>query len=67
MQKNGIIAHGNMPSSRHEMIKLILFRRQERETVVMLRKPVTMTSLLFCCNLPNCIYSLVLLLLSQYN
>ena len=61
-----IIAHGNMPSSRHEMTKLILFRGHERETVVILRKPVTMTSLLFCCSLRNFIYSL-LLLLTQYN
>ena len=61
-----IIAHGNMPSSRHEMTKLILFRGHERETVVILRKPVTMTSLLFCCSLLNVMYSL-LLLLTQYN
>ena len=39
------------------MTKLILFSEQERETVVILRKPVTM---------PNFIY-LLLLLLTQYN
>ena len=61
-----IIAHGNMLSSRQEMTKLFCLGGHERETVVVLRKPFTMTSLLFCCSLPNFIYSL-LLLLTQYN
>ena len=38
----------------------------ERGTVVILRKHVTVTSLLFCCSLSNCIY-LLLLLLTQYS
>ena len=29
------------------------YAKRNHETVVILRKPVTMTSLLFCCSLPN--------------
>ena len=46
-----IIAHGNMQSSCHELTKLILFRGTwKQKTVFILRKPVTMIFLLFCCS-----------------
>ena len=58
-----IIAHGNICHC--PVMKLpnsFCLGGHERETVVILRKTVTITSLLFCCSLPNFIYSLLLLL-----